>query len=132
MTKSRAGRKFRKAPEAKITVHSKAYGRHERAARGSRSKAVLNDAMKEHGRRMISSNIPAKLIHDALQPYRTNFKGGLIWQRLVKHFAAQAKANEDYSVLGIDFWDLNKAYPTSRVMSPNIKITVNPRESDMN
>ena len=105
-----AKKKPGKKPTDKIVVNSKAYGRHERAPRGSKSKAVLNTAMKAHGRRLRKSNIPAKLIMDALQPFRENFKGGMIWQRLVKHFAAQAKKGDAYSVAGIEDWDLNDQY----------------------
>ena len=104
-------------------MNSKAYGRHERAPRGSRTKAVLNSAMKAHGRRLRHSNIPAKLIMDALQPFRENFKGGMLWQRLVKHFAAQAKKGDMYSVTGIENWDLNLQYLTSRIMTASVEIT---------
>jgi hypothetical protein len=113
---------MRKNPAEKIVVNSKAYGMHERAPRGSKSKAVLNPAMKAHGRRLRRSNIPAKLIVDALQPFRENFKGGMIWQRLVKHFAAQAKKGEVYSVIGIENWDLNVQYLTSRIMAASVEI----------
>lgn len=116
-------KKTRKNPTEKVVVNSKAYGRHERAPRGSKSKAVLNPVMKAHGRRLRQSNIPAKLIMDALQPFRENFKGGMIWQRLVKHFAAQAKKGDPYSVTGIENWDLNGQYLTSRIMMANVKIT---------
>jgi hypothetical protein len=116
-------KKARKNPTEKVVVKSKAYGKHERSPRGSKSKAVLNRAMKAHGRRLRQSNIPAKLIMDALQPFRENFKGGMIWQRLVKHFAAQAKKGEAYSVSGIENWDLNAQYLTSRIMTDNVKIT---------
>jgi hypothetical protein len=37
--------------------------------------------MKAHGRRLRKCNIPAKLIMDALQPFRENFKGGMIWEK---------------------------------------------------
>ncbi len=104
-------------------MNSKAYGRHERAPRGSKSKAVLNRAMKAHGKRLRQSNIPAKLIMDALQPFRENFKGGMIWQRLVKHFAAQAKKGDLYSVTGIENWDFNSEYLTSRIMTVSVEIT---------
>lgn len=110
-------KKILKNPPEKVVVNSKAYGRHHRAARGSKSRAVLNPAMKAHGKRLRKSNIPAKLIMDALQPFRENFKGGMLWQRLVKHFAAQAKAGDEYSVAGIENWDLNVQYLTSRIMS---------------
>jgi hypothetical protein len=110
-------------PTDKIVVNSKAYGRHHRAARGSKSRAVLNPAMKAHGRLLRKSNIPAKLIIDALQTFRRNFKGGMLWQRLVKHFFAQAKEGVAYSVAGIEYWDLNAVYPTSRLMATHVKIT---------
>jgi hypothetical protein len=63
--------------------------------------------MKAHGKRLRESTVPATLIMDALQPFRENFKGGMLWQRLVKHFAAQAKKGEAYCVTGIGNWDLN-------------------------
>jgi hypothetical protein len=103
-------------------VKSKAYGEHYRAPRGSRSKALLNPAMKAHGRRLRKSTIPAKLIMDALQPFRQNFTGGMLWQRLVKHFALQGKLGAPYSVTGIEYWDLNAAHPTSRIIVPMVEI----------
>ncbi len=112
-----------KKPADQVVVNSSAYGKHHRAARGSKSRAVLNPAMKAHGRRLRKSNIPAKLIMDALQPFRENFTGGMLWQRLVSHFAAQAKGGDPYSVTGIEHWDLNNQYPTSRLMTAQVKIT---------
>jgi hypothetical protein len=111
-----------KKPTDKIIVNSTAYGVHQRAARGSKSRAVVNPAMKAHGRRLRKSNIPAKLIMDALQPFRENFKGGMLWQRLVKHFAAQAKQGDVYNVAGIRYWDLNEQYLTSRLMTTQVQI----------
>jgi hypothetical protein len=120
-----------KKPSDKILVKSKAYGRHYRAARGSKSRAVVNPAMKAHGRRLRKSNIPAKLILDALQPFRENFKGGMLWQRLVKHFAAQAKEGVAYSVAGIKNWDLNAQFLTSRLMTAQVTITPDDRFSNL-
>lgn len=118
-----AKKKMRKNPAEKVVVNSKAYGTHERAARGSKSRAVLNRAMKAHGKRLRESTIPAKLIMDALQLFRENFKGGMLWQRLVKHFAAQAKDGSAYSVTGIENWDFNSQYLTSRIMTVSVEIT---------
>ena len=112
-----------KKPSDKIIVKSTAYGTHKRAPRGSKSRTVLNTAMKAHGRRLRKSNLPAKLITDALLPFRENFKGGMLWQRLVKHFAAQAKSGDAYSVAGIEHLELNDRYLTSRLMSTHVKIT---------
>jgi hypothetical protein len=118
-----AKKKPLKKPVEKILVKSKAYGRHERSARGSKSRADVNPSMKAHGRRLRKSNIPAKLILDALEPFRENFKGGMLWQRLVKHFAAQTKIGDAYSVSGIELWDLNARYQTSRLLTPQVLIT---------
>jgi hypothetical protein len=115
----------------KVTVKSKTYGTHERAARGSKTKTDVNEAMKEAGRRLVGANIQAKLICDALKPFRENFPGGQIWQKLVKHFALQAKEIKDYSVIGIKEWDLNDQYPTSRVMYPAVKFEVDSLRSAM-
>lgn len=127
-TKRKAGNKSIE----KIEVNSVAYGKHTRAPRGSKTRAVLNPAMKAHGRRLRKSNIPAKLIMDALQPFRENFKGGMLWQRLVKHFAAQAKKGDTYSVNGIEYWDLNDRYLTSRLMAPDVEIKPNDEFSNLN
>jgi hypothetical protein len=126
-----AKKKSKKKATAKVVVKSKAYGEHERAARGSKSRAVVNPAMKAHGRRLRKSNIPAKLILDALQPFRENFTGGMLWQRLVKHFAAQAKEGEPYSVAGIKSWDVNLQYLTSRLMTTRVKIIPNDNFSNL-
>ena len=115
-------KKMHKKPAEKVVVKSKAYGMHERAPRGSKTKAVLNRAMKEHGKRLRESTAPAKLILDALQPFRENFKGGMLWQRLVKHFAAQAKKGDMYSIVGIEHWDFNAEHLTSRIMAPDVEI----------
>jgi hypothetical protein len=132
MAKSKTPKKKRKLPPKMVTVNSRTYGKHERAARGSWTKAKLNDAMKGHSERLIGSNLPAKLILDALAPYRTNFKGGQIWQKLVKHFAKQAKLFKDYSVLGIEHWDLNQRYLTSKLISPRVKIDADLSSSILN
>lgn len=106
----------------KVIVKSEAYGTHARAHRGSVKKAVLNPAMKAHGRRLRKSTVPAKMIADAIQPYRGNFKGGMLWQKMVKHFAGQAKRGEAYSVKGIGSWDLNEKYRTSRIMTNQTEV----------
>lgn len=107
-----------KPDKGKVKVKSKAYGDHERAARGTYNEAPLNDAMEQHGERLRRSNSPAKLIHDALAPFRRNFTGGLFWQFLVKHFAAQAKSERKYNI--VDIWapmDVNKEHPMYRLMT---------------
>ncbi len=109
----------------KVTVNSKTYGEHTRAARGTIKEAVLNEAMQAASLRMTGSNTPARLIHDALNPFRTNFKGGQFWQKLVRHFAAQAKNRQDYSVTDLELFDINKNYPLANVLnSRSMKVNI--------
>lgn len=82
----------------KVKVNSKTYGTHYRARRGSVNEAKLNETMQKVNKLTLSTNAPAKLIHDALQPFRQNFKGGLFYQRLQKHFNAQARKGQKFSI----------------------------------
>lgn len=115
---------FNKPPKRRVKVRSKAYGEHERAARGTYKEAKLNDSMKENSEWMIGSNAAARLISNALKPYRTDFKGGLFWQRLVKHFTEPAQQGKQPSVEGFQRTDINKNYPLSRIMGLSVKATV--------
>lgn len=131
-----------KPPKDKIKVKSKAYGYHLRAARGTVKPAVLNQKMEETRLRVLSTNRPAALIHNALKPFRENFKGGLFYQYLQKQFNVQAKKgvpfNLDKIMLDIELhddiqaaaWvkshtiDLNKNLPVSRIIALNVDIKI--------
>lgn len=116
MARPRKNDPFNKRKKGKVTVKSRTYGEHTRAARGTHKEAVLNEAMQAASRRMTGSNMPAKLIRDALNPFLTNFKAGQFWQRLVEHFAGQAKKKEDYSVIGLENRDINLNYPLTDIL----------------
>jgi hypothetical protein len=103
-------------------VESETYGEHVRRARGTVKKAEVNDVMKENGERMIASNAAARLINDALKPFRENFAGGLFWQNLVKHFTAQAKKGEPYSLKGLEGKEIHKAYPLDRLIRGPVNV----------
>jgi hypothetical protein len=122
---------FDRPEKGKIKVNSKTYGDHLRAVRGSGIRVEVNSVMKENGRRMIGSNAPAKLIFDALKPFRENFKGGLFWQDLVKHFTRQLNKSEKYSVKGLMNLNLNKNYPLSRMMSLGVQVKMEPPSLSM-
>lgn len=65
-------------------VKSTKYGDHIRAARGTRKKAKLNKACQEQSKKLVKSNTPAKIIKDAIDPYRDDFRYGQLWQDLVR------------------------------------------------
>lgn len=116
-----------KTEKGKVLVRSKAYGNHYRAARGSKTPVEINSSLKENGERMIGSNAPAKLIFDALKPFRKNFNGGMFWQDLLKYFTTQAKMDQAYHMTGFVNRDVDKNYPISRIMAlkvdPIIELT---------
>jgi hypothetical protein len=66
-------------------VQSTHYGNHVRARRGSKSPAPINDALRASTEIMKNANIYAKVVKDAVDPYRA-VKDGTLWQRLVKFF----------------------------------------------
>jgi hypothetical protein len=102
MAKSRSIFKLSGTLKGITHVSSTAYGDHVRAARGTYTPVTLNESFKESGKALQLSNVFAKLIKDALDPYRANFKDGTLWRRLVSHFRQQLKDNNN----GVDFRSL--------------------------
>jgi hypothetical protein len=64
-------------------VKSPTYGDHIRAKRGTHKKAEMNAACKRQSKKLVKGNTPAKIIKDAIDPYRQDFREGKMWQRLV-------------------------------------------------
>lgn len=150
--RNQPGNPFEPSKPGKIKVNSKTYGTHFRAPRGSVTEAKLNETMQEVNKLTLSTNAPAKLIHDALKPFRENFKGGLFYQRLQKHFNVQARKGQIFDITDLlshspkviekmqksryaneakDKWwlrqlpeDINKNYPQTR-MFETINVHVN-------
>jgi hypothetical protein len=105
-------------------VKSRAYGDHLRAKRGTYKKAVVNEALKQESKTLISANIPAKIIKDAIDPYRGNFVGGTFWQRLVSLFRRQLKESRSIDFGKIGQFEVHEDHPFQRFLSiqPTIEI----------
>jgi len=69
-----------------IEVHSRRYGTHMRKRRGSVKPALLNEAFQKSVTLNELVNAIAKVIKDALDPYRQGFRDGSMWSRLVGLF----------------------------------------------
>lgn len=74
---------FRGASDELINVHSRRYGTHKRRRRGSVKPALLNEAFQKSVTLNELVNATAKVIKDALDPYREGFRDGSMWSRLV-------------------------------------------------
>src|SRR5260221_11138546 len=106
--------KYAGAFQGVTVVNSRAYGQHIRKAR---TKFTLNKEMKEASVVMKQANVYAKVFKDAIDPYRCDFRDGMLWQRLVSLFKRQLQkqGSADFSVL--EGHELNKAHPLSRLFS---------------
>lgn len=102
--------------QGKTFVDSRSYGKHVRSPRGTFTPAVLNDACKEAGKSIVSSNISAKILKDAVDPLRADFKDGSLWSRLISHFSTKTdKLNPDFLTLA--GFEIHKDHPLSRIVN---------------
>lgn len=103
------------------TVNSKAYGTHTRAARGTKSKVEVNDTLKRHNLLLINANIPARLVKNAIDTYRSDFPCGQLWQYLVGMFKMQLKIKIPLNVDRLMLKDINKEYTLARLIKQGFK-----------
>lgn len=102
------------------TVDSRAYGKHIRKAR---TKFTLSKGMKVSSGLIKEANIYAKVFKDAIDPYRRDFRDGMLWQRLVSLFKNQLheKQRVDFGIL--ENQELNKAHPLNRIVRASAVVT---------
>jgi hypothetical protein len=110
-------------------VKSRTYGDHIRAARGTHKKAEVNDAFKKESESLLSANVPAKIFKDAIEPYRDDFKGGLLWQRLVSMFRKQLRDHGSFDFSNMEPFEIHTDYPFERFLSVRPKIKLDPKKS---
>jgi len=116
MAKSNSILKIQGTLQGNTFVKSKAYGDHVRAARGTHKPAVVNEALQESSRKIQEANVPAKMLKDALDPYRQHFKGGSLWQRLVSVFRAQLRTTGTIDFTALADIEIHEHYPVSRFL----------------
>ncbi|BAV05616.1 hypothetical protein SAMN05421788_108239 [Filimonas lacunae] len=108
-------------------VESKAYDPHVRSKRGTFKPALLNDAMKASGETLAAGNKPAKMIFDVLAPYRIDFAGGPLWQKLVSLFKKQLSSQGSINLTSLTGFEIHPDYPLRRFMLPVVELN---READ--
>ena len=112
-------------------VNSKRYKPHVRTARGSKTKVEVNDTFRRNNSAMISGNVAAKLIKDALDPHRQDFKGGDFWQKAVGIFQKQFKTGQDFHVEDLKGLEINDRYPLGRLLPGFLDYTLSIDESKL-
>ena len=111
-------------------VQSTTYGDHVRAKRGTYKPATINDALKRESSILLKANVPAKIIKDSIDLYRSPFmKGGSLWPRLVSLFRKQFKETGKFDFTKLDRFEIYADQPFARLLYVDPKITVNPKKS---
>jgi hypothetical protein len=76
-------------PPGMTLVKSRTYGDHLRAKRGTHKKVVLNAVLQKGTEHVGEANAAAKLIKDALGPYRKGLIDNTFWPNLLSMFRLQ-------------------------------------------
>ncbi|WP_411273281.1 hypothetical protein [Daejeonella sp.] len=100
----------------RTVVHSKTYGEHIRARRGSKKRVEVNDTLKLHNLFLTSANNPARLVKNEIDYYRAGFPSGQLWQFLVGMFKKQIKLKLPLNVDDLLWKDISKDYSVSRLL----------------
>jgi hypothetical protein len=125
MAKQKSFIKLNGTFDDKTFVDSKTYGDHVRKPRGTHKPAVLNDAYQESSDALVSANVPAKMIKDAIDPFRKNFYDGLLWTRLVSHFKTGVNKNAKPDFLTLVDFDIHSKNRLSRISKISASLSHN-------
>ena len=112
-------------------VKSPTYGNHVRAARGTRKKAELNAACQEQSRKLVKSNLPAKIIKAAIHPYRKDFYHGPLWQKLVSMTNDKLEKDVTFDFSRLEPFELHIKYPLHRLVNITTTTSVDPTLSKL-
>ena len=113
--KVKSAKKLRPAKE--ITVKSRAYGEHTRAARGSKTPVELNDAFKLYKTKTILVNTIAKRVHDLLKVCGAGFKEAMLWQVMLSRMRKAASDEVMDLLIALKGMELNSKYPLQRFIN---------------
>src|SRR5687768_4853197 len=112
-------------------VKSPTYGDHIRAARGTRKKAELNAACQEQSKKLVKSNVPAKIIKGAINPYRQDFYHGPLWQKLVSLTNDLMENDAIFDFSRLHPFEIHIKYPLDRLANITTNTTVDPTLSKL-
>lgn len=105
-------------------VHSRTYGKHVRAARGTHKPARVNDAMKKSSGVLVAANKVAKAIKDPLDTFSVGFKDGTMWFRLVSFAKRQLKHKRTVNFNALKSFEFNDRNKFRYLFSTKIKASI--------
>ena len=103
-------------PHKEITVKSRAYGEHTRAARGSKTPVRLNEAFEKHKAKTVVVNSTARRVHHSLKMFSGDFKEAMLWQAMLSRMRKAASDDQMVLVAALNGMELNAKYPLLRFL----------------
>lgn len=100
-----------------VNVNSKAYGVHQRRKRGTVKPADVNDSFKAASRMLLTGSRLARLVKNAIDPYRKPIYDGTLWSRMLSQFYRQAKQSGQLDFRAIEGLEMNREHPLVNIMN---------------
>ena len=97
-----------------VYVNSSTYGKHTRAARGSKTPAVVNNILATYAAKTSALNVAAKSVYDVLKLYSEGFREGQLWQHILSRMRKAASMNFEDLLYSLDGLEINSRYALKR------------------
>ena len=97
-----------------ITVHSRTYGEHTRAARGSFTPAPLNEVLARRSKELGVITGFASEVHHLLKVYAGAFKENMFWQNMLQRLHRVTDITPAAMLQSLAGLELNSRYPLKR------------------
>jgi hypothetical protein len=107
-------KQIKTAPDRVVYVNSHTYGRHTRAARGSKTQAVVNDVLAAHAEKTSVINAAAKSVYDVLKIYGEGFREGQLWQNILSRMRKAKGTGFNELLSSLRELELNSRYGIKR------------------
>lgn len=116
--KIKNNKSLRRNADDVVRVNSYTYGKHTRAARGSKTTATVNDVLAAHAEKTNTLNAAAKAVHDVLKLYSDIFREGQLWQAILSRMRKAKLAHFEELLCTLNGLELNSQYALTRFGQP--------------
>ena len=114
MAKKKAKPDKKLMPAKEVSVKSRAYGIHMRAARGSKTPVEVNKVLKKNAAKTVVINAAAKRVNDLLKGCGKPFKEAMLWQGMLGRMRKAASDDLMKLLKTLEGMELNSKYPLQR------------------
>lgn len=97
-----------------VQVNSRTYGKHIRAARGSKTPATINVVLAAHAEKTSVINSAAKAVYDVLKFYSGNFREGQLWQNILGRMRKAKDIDFENLLSSLNETEINSRYGLKR------------------